>query len=192
MNRHFIIGLSTITIANCVEAQSTELLIHIERVTLDRGQITAELRNPTGTVLAVISDLGFTMNGWDITNFQYNPAFDSDFFGPATVTTTPSQVDFLGLNTLPPLNNGDGARLDSSNPLTIATFETRHISAFELIGQITGAYKGIPFPNILTYLNADGIAGNIPYRIQNDYTFPAPGTAVVLCLAGTGFVRRRR
>ncbi|GAB5495252.1 MAG: hypothetical protein Phyf2KO_03320 [Phycisphaerales bacterium] len=170
-----------------VQAQ-TELNIYCTFETPTRVGIVAELRNPTGTVLAAISDLGFRIEGWGISDFQYNPAFDSDFFGPASVFQDSNTIEFFGTNTLPPLNNASG--VDSSNPLQIGSFElTGRITNFELVGQVTGAYAGAPFPEILIYQNADGSSGNTDYSI---YCFPTPDTAAVLGLAGIAAGRRRR
>ncbi|GAB5496194.1 MAG: hypothetical protein Phyf2KO_12740 [Phycisphaerales bacterium] len=153
----------------------------------DEWAITAELFNPTGTVLATIADLGFVMNGTNISNFSYNSAFDSDFFGPATVNVSASQVDFLGGNTLPPLNNAAGP--DSTNPLAIATFNADDVASLSLVGQVTGAYTGVPFPIILTYQDAQGNAGDTPYEIK---IVPAPASAALLGLGGLAAARRRR
>ena len=166
----------------------TELFISLESsdgFTLD---IYAQLLNPTGTVLAAVSDLGFRFNGTNIDNFEYNPAFDSDFFGDASVVNSGSSVEFMGTNTLPPLNNAAG--VDSSNPLHIASFTADRVDwcSFELVGQVTGAYTGVPFPAVLTYQNADGSAGD------TDWSFfcPSPSTATACLLIGAAAARRKR
>ena len=138
-------------VATSASAQ-TELCITIQPTAPGSWEMFAELLNPTGSVLATIADLGFVMNGVNISNFSYNSAFDSDFFGPATVSVSATQVDFLGGNTLPPLNNAAGP--DSSNPLAIATFDADDVTSASLVGQVTGAYTGVPFPVILTYQDA--------------------------------------
>ena len=50
---------------------------------------------------------------------------------------------------------------------------------FELVGQVTGAYAGIPFPNVFNYQNADGSVGDMPYRIENYYNWPTPSSSVL-------------
>ena len=174
-------------VATSASAQ-TELNICIEEVSLGSWNITAELKNPTGTVLAAVADLGFSMSGSNISNFSYNSAFDSDFFGPASVTATASQVDFLGGNTLPPLNNAAGP--DSSNPLAIGSFNADSVDSFALVGQVTGAYTGVPFPIILTYQDANGGAGDTPVNIEIK-PIPAPASAALLGLGGLAAARRR-
>jgi hypothetical protein len=173
-----------------VAAAQTELCIVAETTDGTNWALTAELLNPTGTVLAVIADLGFTFQATNIGNFEYNSAFDSDFFGDATVSVTSTSVDFLGSNTLPPLNNGAG--VDSSNPLVIATFTADSIDehSFDLIGQVTGAYAGVPFPQILFYQNADGNAGDTAWT--GFKVLPAPSTASLMCPCGLAASRRRR
>ncbi len=163
----------------------TELCVLIETTNGTDWTITAELLNPASTVLAVISDLGFNMSGSGFDDFSYNPAFDSMFFGPATVGVTDGQVDFLGGNTIPPLNNDGGP--DSSNPLHIASFTATEVTDFAFVGQVNGAYAGVPFPVILTYQNMNG--GNTPYSIK---IVPAPASAAAFFgVAGLAFRRRR-
>jgi hypothetical protein len=152
--------------------------------------LSARLHNPVSTVLATIADLGFTFTGSNIANFEYNPSFDSDFFGAADVTVTSSSVDFLGGNTLPPLNNAGG--VDSSNPLHIASFTADNVDqfSFALVGQVTGAYVGTPFPSILTYQNADGSAGDT--RVFFDFCIPSPSSASLLAIGSLAALPRRR
>ncbi|RNC81487.1 MAG: hypothetical protein ED559_06755 [Phycisphaera sp.] len=171
-------------------AAQTFLDIEVCYVGFDRIEAYAKLVNPEGEVLAAVADLGFRLEGWDLRNFEYNPAFDSDFFGDATVTASSTSIDFLGGNTLPPLNNTDGP--DSSNPLFLFSVEG-NLTGFELVGQVTGAYApagGSPFPTILTYQDANGNQGDTPYDI--DFCFPSPGSASLLAFAGIAAVRRRR
>ncbi|GAB5496288.1 MAG: hypothetical protein Phyf2KO_13680 [Phycisphaerales bacterium] len=179
--------------------------------------LMAELLNPTGTVLAAVADMGFnlTFGGTDLTieNNEFAPAFDSDFFGPANdgVVSGDSIIGALGGNTLPPLNNAGGP--DSSNPLTIYSFDvvipsnpqqsTYYMveSGFELAGQVTGAYAGTPFPTILTYQDAQGNPGNTPYSF-NDFlpldiiliidVVPAPSSSAALIGFAAIAARRRR
>ncbi len=173
--------------AASVSAQS--LNINIIEGPADFFTMFAVLNNPAGTIRAVISDLAFTITASNITNFSYNPAFDSTFFGPATVNVTSTSLDFSGTNTLPPLGNPGGP--DQSNPLQIATFNaTSWITNFEINGQMTGAYVGVPFDNVFFYQNADGSPGSVPFRLY--YYPPAPGSASLLALAGIGTMRRRR
>lgn len=154
-----------------------------------RFHLGAQLLNPEGPVLAVIADIGFTLTGLEIANVDYNPAFDSEFFGDADLTVTSTSIDFVGGNTLPPLNNAGGP--DSSNPLHIMSFDASSFDTFTLVGQVTGAYEGSPFPIILTYQNADGTAGDTPYSFPF-FCVPAPGVAPVVAFAGVAAVRRRR
>ncbi|GAB5495251.1 MAG: hypothetical protein Phyf2KO_03310 [Phycisphaerales bacterium] len=156
-------------------------------VSLDgRWHLNAELMNPEGVVLAAVADLGLTIGGVNFSNVEYNPAFDSDFFGDADLTVTGTSIDFLGGNTLPPLDNAGGT--DSSNPLHIMSFDADSVESVSLVGQVTGAYTGSPFPTILTYQDAQGNAGDTPYK----FCIPAPGSALLLGLACTVTVRRRR
>lgn len=174
-------------VATSASAQ-TELCVTIQPTgNGSEWSITAELLNPTGSLRAAIADLGFVMNGEGFGNFSYNSAFDSDFFGAATVSVTGTQVDFLGGNTLPPLNNAGGP--DGSNPLAIATFDADSVSSFAFVGQVTGAYVGSPFDTILIYQDALGAAGDTPYQIK---IVPAPASAALLGLGGLAAVRRRR
>jgi MYXO-CTERM domain-containing protein len=173
-------------VATSASAQ-TELCITAATADGTNWTLTAELLNPTGSVLAAVADLGFTMSGSGFANFAYNAAFDSDFFGPAAVTVTGTSVDFLGGNTLPPLNNAGG--VDSSNPLAIATFTADSVSGMVLNGQVTGAYAGVPFPVILTYQDANGGAGDTPWSFK---VVPAPASAALLGLGGLAAARRRR
>ncbi|GAB5496195.1 MAG: hypothetical protein Phyf2KO_12750 [Phycisphaerales bacterium] len=167
----------------------TQLRFTISTFDGNNWAMTAELENPTGTVIAAIADLGFTLTGSNISNFQHNTAFDSDFFGPATVSVTSTQVDFIGSNTLPPLNNASGP--DSSNPLLIATFQADSLDSFDLVGQVTGAYTGVPFPEILFYQNADGSPGTTTWCV-GFYCTPTPGTATAIAIGGALLMRRRR
>lgn len=152
-----------------------------------RWHLTAELINPEGTVLATVADLGFTMSGSNFSNVEYNSAFDSEFFGDADLTVGFASIDFLGGNTLPPLNNAGGP--DSSNPLHIMSFDADSVDSFRLVGQVTGAYVGSPFPTILTYQDALGNAGNTPYTFL---CIPAPGSASLLAIVCVAATRRRR
>ncbi len=172
------------------DAQSTELNFYIYPTgNGNEWLMEAELDNPTGTVLATIADLGFTLTGTNISDFEYNSAFDSDFFGDADVTVTSEQIDFIGNNALPPLNNSGGT--DSSNPLRIATFQADRVNSFDLVGQVTGAYTGIPFPEILFYQNADGTPGTTRWCYFFNCT-PTPGTATALFMGCALVARRRR
>jgi len=149
--------------------------------------MSAVLNNPAGTIRAVISDLAFTITASNITNFTYNPAFDSTFFGPATVNITSTSLTFSGTNTLPPLNNPGGP--DASNPLQIATFNaTSNIENAVINGQMTGAYAGAPFPDVFFYQNADGSPGSVPYSV----CIPTPASATMLGVIGMAAMRRRR
>ncbi len=152
---------------------------------------TATLQNPETDVLATISDLGFELRGYGIENFNYNPAFDSDFFGPANVSVTSDQVNFLGGNTIPPLNNADGP--DSSNPLHLFTVDAMIIDGFELVGQVGGAYVGSPFPRTIVYQTASGETGDVPYAIRiYPCCTPTPGSLAALGIAIPFALRRRR
>jgi len=172
-------------VAASASAQSLDILV--QPTGGGSWTIDATLSNPTGTIVAVISDLNFTMTGADIANFSYNSAFDSTFFGNATVTASATQVSFGGTNTLPPLNNAGGP--DSSNPLHIATFDASSVSDLVVNGQFTGAYAGAPFPVVFFYQNANGSAGPVPYTVT---IIPAPASAALLGLGGLAAIRRRR
>ncbi|GAB5495253.1 MAG: hypothetical protein Phyf2KO_03330 [Phycisphaerales bacterium] len=177
-------------VAACAQGQQTYLDISIQADT-DPGGGTywtgiAELINPAGTVLATISDIGYRLTASNIGGFTYNDAFDSDFFGPASVAISGDTVEFLGSNTVPPLNNAGGP--DSSNPLELFRLEADQVLSFELIGQITGAYAGEPFPVMIDYTNVKG--GDVPYRININP--PVPGTTLLTAFAVFCSSRRRR
>lgn len=178
-------------VAAGVAASASAQSLDINIVEGPAGSWTASavLNAPTGTIRAVISDLAFTMNGAGIANFSYNSAFDSTFFGAATVTASATQVNFSGTNTLPPLNNPGGP--DSSNPLSIATFNASSVSSFTVNGQMTGAYVAAPFDNVFFYQNANGTAGTVPFSV-NIVPVPAPASAALLGLGGLAAIRRRR
>lgn len=183
-------ALTVAAIAGSASAQ-TELIIRVEQDRLYRGRITAELINPTSPLIAAVSDLSFTLSGTNITSFVHNPAFDSDFFGPASVSITPNTVEFSGQNTLPPLSNAGG--VDSSNPLLIANIEALFIWNIQINGQMTGAYDNAPFVNVFFYQNADGTAGSVPYSVLIDVAWmPTPGTATLIGMGGIIGLRRRR
>lgn len=163
----------------------TELCVLIKTTNGTDWTITAELLNPASTVLAVISDLGFAMNGSGFANFRYNLAFESDFFGAPIVNVSPDQIDFLGGNNIPPLNNDGGP--DSSNPLHIASFTATDVDSFAFVGEVNGAYVGVPFPVILTYQGAN--YSDTPYSIK---IVPAPASAAAFVgVAGLALMRRR-
>lgn len=180
----FVCGVATSTL----QAQ-TELEFCLTTDDGIRYHLGAQLLNPEGPVLAVIADIGFTFTGNDFANVEYNPAFDSEFFGDADLTVTGTSIDFVGGNTLPPLNNPGGP--DSSNPLHIMSFDAVSVHTFTLVGQVTGAYEGSLFPSILTYQNADGTAGDTPYSFPF-FCVPAPGVAPVVAFVGFAAARRRR
>ena len=183
--------LAGVCLASSTTAQDTFVRICINMYPEPggvRNEIFARLFNPTGEVQAVIADLGFRVEGSNLSNFTYNPAFDSDFFGPASVDVTSDEILFSGYNILPPLNNTDGP--DSSNPLPIAELYG-NIWSFSLEGQVNGAYVGTPFPNVYTLQHAAGVPGDMPYEIRY-CNFPSPGTASLLGITGAFAARRRR
>ena len=169
--------------------QGQYLEIVIEEVSPGFGVITAQLFEPAGVIRAVISDLAFTMHGEGFLNFSYNSAFDSTFFGPATVSVTPTEIYFSGTNTLPPLNNPGGP--DSSNPLHIASFNATDVTSFTVNGQCTGAYVGSPFDIVFFYQHAGG--SPVPFSIEiRGWDIPAPATVAAFGFAGFTAMRRRR
>ncbi len=172
-------------LASSATAQSLDIVISF--ASQNMWSIDAYLNNPTGTIRAVIADLSFTLNASNISSFTYNPAFDSTFFGAASVTVTPTQIDFSGGNTLPPLNNPGGP--DSSNPLHIGTYVGDFPSGMTINGQLSGAYVGSPFDDVFFYQNANGSPGSVPFRI---IAIPAPASVSVLGFAGIAAMRRRR
>ena len=211
--KHFMLGACALA-ASSVSAQ-TELVISIqasESAVMPGDTVTftmtAELLNPTSSVLATVADYGFNLSfgGTDLilSNNDFAPAFDSDFFGPAAdgVISGDSIIGAAGGNTLPPLNNAAG--VDSSNPLLIYTFDATvpmnttesnyNISSFELVGQVTGAYTGVPFPTILTYQTAQGGQGDTPWSVNGGgfNVIPAPMSSLALLGAGALTARRRR
>lgn len=175
--------------AFAAHGQETELHFTIETSNGTDWTLSAELYRPTATIRATIADLGFTITGENFSNFQYNSAFDSSFFGDADVTVSASQIDFIGGNTLPPLNNAGGP--DGSNPLQIATFQADNVDSFDLVGQVTGAYVGSPFDEILFYQNADGSPGDTTW-CYFWFCTPTPGTATAFGFGGAFLLRRRR
>ena len=189
--RHILLSHITLAaLAGSASAQ-TELNIYITQPTPGHGVIYAQLDNPLAPIRAIIGDdLDFTMIGAGISNFSYNPAFDSTFFGPATVTVSPNQIDFHGSNTLPPLNNPGGP--DSSNPLHIATFDATLIWDFQVNGQLKGEYVTFPGGDYF-YQNANGTPGTVPYYVHIDPSWvPSPGAACLLGFSGIAAMRRRR
>lgn len=129
--------------------------------------ISASVLDPEYDVLAVLADFQFRLTGQDIAYFQYNDAFDSDIFGPASVMVTEDSIKFSGGNNLPPLNDEDGP--DSRNPLYLGTVVAESLDSFELLGQNAGAYQiqpGEPFPRILMYQIATGQPGDTPFSIE--------------------------
>ncbi len=169
--------------------QGQYLEIVIEEVSPGFGVITAQLFEPAGVIRAVISDLAFTMRGEGFSNFSYNPAFDSAFFGPATVSVTPTEIYFGGANTLPPLTNPGGP--DSINPLHIASFNATDVEWFSPNGQMTGAYVRSPFDDVFFYLNAFG--GDVPFEIIiRGWDIPAPASVAVIGFGWIAALRRRR
>lgn len=171
--------------------------------------LMAELLSPSATVLAVVSDMGFDLtfggsSGLIISNNEFNPAFDSDFFGPAAdgVVSGDSIIGAQGSNTLPPLNNAGGP--DSSNPLVVYSFDVTapddpnvgvFLAQLTLTGQITGAYTGSPFPNILIYQDAMGNPGDTPWSVvgfPSITVVPAPASGLALIGLGALTSRRRR
>ena len=167
----------------------TSLVINVDEGPGGSWTATAELVNPTDVIRAVVSDLAFTMNGSGMSNFAYNAAFDSTFFGAASVTASASQVDFTGTNTLPPLNNASGP--DSSNPLALFTVDGT-VDSLTINGQLSGAYVSAPFDNVFFYQLADGSAGTVPFTVEINPIVPAPASLALLGLGGLATTRRRR
>ena len=186
MHRALLSSFVLASVAGSVSAQ-TELVLCLNWAGNGRYDLTAELLNPTGTIRTIISDLSFTIGGYGFANFTYNPAFDSTFFGPATVSVTSTEINFSGTNTLPPLNNPGGP--DSSNPLYIASFDSMYFDSFTINGQFSGAYVGTPFDNVFFYQNANGSPGSVPFSVC---IIPAPASATLMGLAGFAAMRRRR
>ncbi len=176
----------------------------------------AELLHPTGSLIATVADMGFNLSfgGTDliIQNNNFFPAFDSDFFGPAVDGTVigDSITNAFGSNTIPPLQNAAGT--DASNPLQIYSFDIVipqnpqesfyrvHKSDFELVGQVSGAYHGVPFPEVFNYQDALGNPGDVPWGFGGTFSdyiagvrvIPAPASGLALLGLSTVAVRRRR
>ncbi|HED53129.1 MAG TPA: hypothetical protein ENJ00_02880 [Phycisphaerales bacterium] len=202
------------SLAGSVQAQSLAISITPDITVAGIGDtvtwtIRAELLNPLqGEVIrAVVSDFGFDLDhGGDtdlsILNNEFQPAFDSTFFGPAAdgVVSGDSIIGAVGVNTLPPLNNPSGP--DDSNPLLIYTYQTtvtggnaRIIEpSLTLVGQISGAYIGTPFDQVFFYQLADGSPGTVPFSIDPGQVAVVPGPGVLMIAGGAGLLgfRRRR
>lgn len=186
--RLVVAALSSIAMSTSAQ---TELLLDLCEYTFGKWIATARLVDPEHDILAVITDLGFTMSGEGFSNFNYNPAFDSDFFGPADVEITNTELSFLGGNTIPPLNNDGGP--DSSNPLHLFTVEATAINRFDIVGYFGGAYVDSPFPDVFTYQTASGMQGEVPYEIRmQPFCVPSPGAVTVIGLTVPFALRRRR
>lgn len=208
--RH-VAAVSLIIAASTTAAQ-TELVIHVDadRQVVQPGEsvnytIWAELLEPQYEVLAVVSDITFSLwfDGTDI-EISYNSfesTFDSDFFGPADSGDNHGSYisNAVGSNVIPPLNNSDGP--DSSNPIQIYTLtatvpvHARFLSYTpDLIihGHTNGAYVGSPFPTILWY-HRNGAVPNTPHRVESDTIYvPTPSASLVLVCTGLFAARRRR
>jgi len=204
------------TAVSSAQAQQAHLVVHVdpEESTVFVGDtvhyhIWAELLNPTETVLAVVSNISFDF-GFDwfattplvIFDNSFEPAFDSDFFGPAIdgVVAGSTIIGARGTNTLPPLNNAGG--IDSSNPLEIYSFsvdtsastQNVYFPTLNINSQFDGAYTGSPYPDVFFYQFSDGSPGSMPFSILANPLFvsvPAPATGM-LGLLGLAAIRRRR
>ncbi|HED54300.1 MAG TPA: hypothetical protein ENJ00_08880 [Phycisphaerales bacterium] len=211
MRTKTVLMAAGVVAAGTASAQQTSLNIHIQAVDtiLAPGDSTdfhiwVELLDPTGTVLAAVSNISFdlTFGGSPLTisNNDFSPSFDSVFFGPAIdgVVTGDSIIGAQGTNTLPPLNNPSG--VDSSNPLSIYSFSVdttnssfgAYTPSMTINNQFDGAYTGSPFPDVFFYQLADGSPGSVPFNIIADTIFvvPAPATGM-LALMGLAILRRR-
>lgn len=221
MKKLIVLAGVLVAAAGATSAQ-TELLLSVvpDQETATLGDIVtwtvvAELLNPdpNKTILATVAEIDFDLSfgsetGLQISNNNFLPAFDSDFFGPADDGQVVGNqiVGADGFNTVPPLNNGGGP--DSSNPLMIYTFDTlitddtpRTFGAYlSITGQFVGAYEGTEFPDVFFYQMADGSPGTVPYGFPPLLHFPtltivpipAPASASLLGVGALAAFRRRR
>ena len=226
MFQNSVCTLAMVLGVGIAEAQQTFLNVWVEpdQDTAVLGDVVtwtfyAELVNPdpNKVIVATISDMAMTVFHFDtlsqITNNSFQPAFDSDFFGPADdgmvvpVVDGSQIVGASGQNTLMPLNNPGGP--DSRNPLPIYSYDTvitddteRMVQATILLnGQITGAYAdpNSPFDDVFFYQLADGSPGTVPIVYPNLispflprlHIIPAPASLSLLSLALLTTRRRR-
>jgi len=174
--------------ASCVSAQAEPMLeVRIEEVAPGHWDARAQLHDPAGDILVIISRLEFELNGIGISDFAYNDSFDSTIWGPATVSTSEERVYFSGINALPPLSNTFG--VDGRNPLPLATFDAASVSDFTFIGGINGAYRGSPFNQVFWYQNSDGTPGTVPFQIRI-IPIPSPATSTAVLAVGALAMRR--
>ncbi|MCA9272350.1 MAG: hypothetical protein KDA31_04820 [Phycisphaerales bacterium] len=169
-----------------------QLVISVNEVSQGSWEVYGELQNPQSVIDAAIWDLHFLLEGSNLSNFSYNTAFDSDFFGPPEIMLSPTSIEFEGINPGGPLRNADGP--DSSNPLFLVSFNADSVSDFELVGQNSGSYVGtptFPFGILFLYQNANGSPGTVPFQIEVN-PIPTSGTCAVAGLVGLQLLRRRR
>jgi hypothetical protein len=167
-----------------------ELVLSLNEVSVGSWELYGELMNPQGAIDAAVWDLSFALEGTQLSNFAYNTAFDTDFFGSPAITLSPTLIAFRGLNPGGPLANSGGP--DSSNPIFLVSFNADSVTDFELVGQNSGSYEsGGVFPIIFFYQLADGTPGTVPFRVELN-PIPVPSTALILGIAGFGLLGRRR
>lgn len=191
LSKQVFAALTGLTIGLAAQSQE-EMVVSVDEVSPGSWELSAELLNPGDPLEVAVASLKFHLEGSGIAEFDYNPAFDSEFFGPAVVNVTDSTIDFFGINTPGPLQNPDGP--DMSNPLFIARFDALTVESFTIQGYFDGASQPAPgsqFPQIILYQNINGSPGDVPYRIEIN-PIPAPASGGVLLAASCMVARRRR
>ncbi len=169
-----------------------QLVLSVNEVSQGSWEVYGELHNPQSVIDAAVWDLHFVLEGSGLSNFSYNTAFDTDYFGPPSIMLSPSVIEFEGLNPGGPLHNADGP--DSSNPLYLVSFSADSVSNFDLVGQNSGSYvatDSFPLGMIFFYQLVNGSPGTVPFRIEIN-PIPTSGTGAVAGLIGLQLLRRRR
>lgn len=176
-----------IALVSPIAAQEHEIEFRFRTPDFHVWSLDAILHHPETDVAVVIAEIGLQFSGNNLGNVQYNPAFDSIFFGPADVLVTPESIAFEGANMPAPLNDPGGP--DSSNALHIMSFTADFVDpgTFALTSNTWGGYE----PNAIAdqfYLTSDVFPQDINWYV----TIPAPASSVLVLLAIPLCTRRIR